>query len=57
MNFSWALSLDPQGTNTMIKDAMNQQRFGDQSTVDEEDEFTLGEEETNELQDSEMSDS
>ena len=39
MNFSWALSLDPQGTNTMIKEAMNQQRFAslDNTTMDEED--------------------
>lgn len=27
MNFSWAMNLDPQGTNTMIKEAMNQQRY------------------------------
>ena len=27
MNFSWAMSLDPQGTNTMIKEAMNQQHY------------------------------
>lgn len=38
MNFSWALSLDPQGTNTMIKEAMNQQRFAsiDESTLEDE---------------------
>ena len=27
MNFSWAMSLDPQGTNTTIKEAMNQQHY------------------------------
>ena len=32
MNFSWAMSLDPQGTNTMIKEAMNQQRYLTEST-------------------------
>ena len=38
MNFSWALSLDPQGTNTMIKEAMNQQRFAsiDESTLEDD---------------------
>lgn len=35
MNFSWAMDLDPQGTNTMIKEAMSQQRFASL----EEDEF------------------
>jgi len=37
MNFSWALSLDPLGTNTMIKEAMNQQRFAslDKTTIDD----------------------
>ena len=38
MNFSWALGLDPQGTNTMIKEAMNQQRFAsiDESTLEDD---------------------
>ena len=27
MNFSWAMTLDPQGANAMIKEAMNQQRY------------------------------
>ena len=47
MNFSWALSLDPQGTNTMIKEAMNQQRFAtmEESTLegDIDDVFGLNE--------------
>lgn len=33
MNFSWALSLDPQGAHTNIKEAMNQQRFSTSATM------------------------
>ena len=43
MNFSWALSLDPQGANTKIKEAMNQQRFATSNTtlesIDEDDDM------------------
>ena len=61
MNFSWALSLDPQGTNSMIKEAMNQQRFTslENSTIDEDEEFTMDNEEDRDFDNSEhqMSDS
>ena len=50
MNFSWALSLDPQGTNTMIKEAMNQQRFAsiDETTLEDDidDAFSLNDNNT-----------
>jgi len=45
MNFSWAMSLEPQGANNLIKEAMNQQRYlntgSEQSDDDMQEESTV----------------
>ena len=38
MNFSWAMTLDPQGANAMVNAAMNQQQQSQQQSMQTEDE-------------------